>query len=72
MAYGDERELFGEYSQGRLTRRDLESRLGRQVLFGDALLKLYEFGLPLPRTRPDLDTPGARLLREVLRRPRHG
>lgn len=67
-----ERALFERYSQGALTRRELEKALGRDLPFGDALLRLYDFGLPLPRPAYDPDSPGSRVLRTLLREGRHG
>lgn len=72
MTAADERTLFEAYSRGEITRRELERRAGYDVPFGDALLKLYEYQLPLPRYPVDLDTPGVHLLRSVLRRKQHG
>ena len=72
MTQSPERELFERFSRGELDRRELARALDREVLFGDALLKLYEYGLPLPRIAPNLDAPGVQVLREVLRRQVHG
>lgn len=72
MGEDQERELFEQYSQGKLTRFDLEKKLGREAGFGDVLLKLYEYELPLPRPQVDRNSPGVQLVKRLAQRAAHG
>lgn len=62
------RELVEAWSRAEITRREIGERLGREVRFGELLAAIHELGLPLPRVESDPNSPGRRLLAEVLAR----
>lgn len=72
MTRDDDRALFARYSAGELTRGDLERQLGHETGFGDILLKLYDYRLPLPRPPYDAESAGSKALRTYLRQQSHG
>lgn len=63
-----ERSLLEAYSRGEITRREIEERLGQAVRFGALLGELHANGLPLPRVPSDPNSPGRRLLSEIMGR----
>ncbi len=68
MIEEEERALFESYSRGEMTRTELERRLGRDLDFADALLKLRAYGLPLPHPPSDPNSPGVQLIRRLASR----
>jgi hypothetical protein len=68
-----DRALLEAYSRGEITRREIQDRIGEAVSFGVLLGELHQNGLPLPRVPSDPDSPGRRLLRDLLLRAQpHG
>lgn len=63
-----------EYSRGAITRRQLEKRLQREITPADAIILLAGADLPLPVYLSPEDSPGPKLLRQILvnRKKAHG
>lgn len=63
-----------EYSRGAITRRQLEKRLQREITPADAIILLAGADLPLPVYLSHEDSPGPKLLRQILvnRKKAHG
>lgn len=68
MTEADIRSIFEAVSRGEISRTDAERRLGQELSFGDMLLRLRAYGLPLPRFRSDPASPGVRLIRDLASR----
>ena len=62
----DERSALEAYSRGDILRRELEMHLGREVTPAEAIIMLAKAGLPLPQVRAPADSPGRRLLQQIL------
>ena len=60
------------FSAGQISRRELGNLLGAPISFGDTLMMLHEHNLPLPRYGRPFNPKGIELLREALRRQKHG
>ncbi len=60
------------FSAGEILRREFENPLGAPLSFGDTLMMLHEHNLPLPRYGRSFNPKGIKLLREALRRQKHG
>jgi hypothetical protein len=70
MAQVDERLTLQAYSDAQISRAEVARRLGREIDFGELLLKLREHGLPLPRYPSDPNSYGVRLIRDLAARGR--
>jgi len=64
----DERSVLQEYSRAEISRAEVARRFGREIGFGDLLLKLRENGLPLPRYTSDPNSLGVRMIRDLAAR----
>jgi hypothetical protein len=53
------------YSLGRMSRRDIQEKMGEPVSFGAVLSGLHAHGLPLPRYPVNRDSPGYKLVKEL-------
>lgn len=60
------------FSAGEITRRQLGHLLDEQISFGEALMKLHEHNLPLPRYGRPFNAKGIEALRMALRQARGG
>lgn len=65
MTHTEEREAVESYSRGEINRRELESRVGHEVDFADALQMLRHYHLPLPHRLGDLQSPAVQLIRQL-------
>jgi hypothetical protein len=62
------KESLEAYSQGQITRRDIEARVGEPVSFGQLLMQLHEHNLPLPRFPADRQSLGVQLIKRLAER----
>jgi hypothetical protein len=60
------------FSAGEITRRELGDLLGEPISFGETLMKLHEYNLPLPRYGRPFNAQGIEALRMALRQVRRG
>ena len=68
MTVSIDRTLLESYSRGEMTRREIGERTGAEISFGFLLGQLHEHGLPLPRIPSDPQSPGVRLVKELVER----
>jgi hypothetical protein len=63
---------FERYSAGEITRRELSYLLDEPISFGETLMKLHEYNLPLPRYGKPFNAKGIEALRVALRQAQGG
>lgn len=61
-------ELLEGFSRGTLTRREIQERIGQPLRFGELLAELHAHNLPLPRLPADADSPGFRMVQQLVER----
>ena len=60
--------LLQAYSRCEISRRDISTRLNREVSFGELLAALHAHRLPLPRYPAHPDSEGVKLIRRLAER----
>jgi hypothetical protein len=67
-----EAEIIGAYSRAEITRQEVGDRLGEPISFGELLMKLHEYRLPLPRFPSDRNSEAVQLIKRQALRAANG
>jgi hypothetical protein len=67
-----QKSALERFSAGEITRRELEHSFGEPISFGETLMMLHEYNLPLPRYGRPFNPEGIKALRKVLRQVKRG